>query len=438
MKNFGYDQTARAIKPFEKKIQNEPQQELGVLEPKVTAVGKLEGAVSMLQVAKASVKKIRLTLEEMQEFLKREADGEKDVPSSVINKHLTERITQAERHAMAASFQGRALLNGRSGIIARVNGEGLRFVKGSARCKSSQVGGYPVSIEQEGKPASLVGSERINEALLSEESLIAVSEGEQEVRYKLQRGESLESLTFNLQQSLWMGGLDVSVFISRDQRLVLMHNQLGSKHSFKAKSLTTRMLSPAAGYYKDSEPGQDVLGKIAGEAAMGEGGFLTGNPGNPRTDGLTLHYEGKPQYLGEIIGYVEIEQRGIIVPLEVTQRRQEILSLPSLMPEVLGLGAGNRSGIKSLQEIKGASWQERVDSQKVIHKALTELEAFKKELGWKEDAYVHRAIELLKAGSSHVGRPEDLMSLSKDKATQMAGELKGMLNAQEIKRISQR
>jgi flagellar hook-associated protein 2 len=78
---------------------------------------------------------------------------------------------------------------------------------------------------------------------------------------------------------------------SKDEngRLVLTSKQYGSKAAFTVVSdQEAADNNSGIGTTRLEVRGQDVAGTINGEAATGDGQFLTGNSGNPTTDGLQI------------------------------------------------------------------------------------------------------------------------------------------------------
>ncbi len=394
-----------------------------------SVIGKLENSVSMLQTARMNVSKTKGLLEEMKEFLEndRHQSSWAKIPVSVVNNFLTDRMSKIKELTGTAGFQEKILLNGDSGVKGDVTGDNLRFVRGSARVVSSESPGYPLAIYQSPKPAILMGLAQVSQMTLEEESFIALTDGSQEVRYNLKEGEDSESLVMNLQQCLTDHGMDISVFRTKDDHLFFRHNQLGSRTGFQGMSYHTRLLSALPGQYRPADPGIDIAGTISSESAQGDGGFLIGDKGNKRTDGLAVFYDGQVEYSGQIVGYVNAQQNGIIVPLDATERKMEILSIPSLVPKQLAVGVANQSGFLDLSMIRGNTEAECRDSLKMILWSLTYLDFILDELKWKEKIYVERAVEMLRSTISPQSEEEEMLYLSKDKARDMVSQLKTML-----------
>lgn len=394
-----------------------------------SVIGKLESSVSMLQIAKSSIEKTKGWLSEMKTFLEKEVSygSISNLPETVINNFLADRLNQIKMTAEAASFQGKALLNGNSGLRGETTADHLRFVKGSARVISSPLEGYPVAITREASSAYLMGMEQMSEKTLRNESMITISEGSVEVQYRLQSNENPESLVKNLQQMLLNNGLDISVFKTSDDHLLFRHNQPGSTLRFKGLSYNTRLVSILPSQYRYAVPGEDVAGTIASETARGDGGFLIGQKGNRLTDGLILYFNGKIQSPGEVVGMVKVTQNGIQVPLDSAEKRAEILSLPGLVPTLQAVGVGNRSGFSDLSKIRGNTQMEKKDALKLIVWSLLDLGYLLDELKDKEESYVQRAMDLLKESFNSKPAGEEILYLSKAKAGEMAEQLKTMI-----------
>ncbi len=401
-------------------------------------IGKLESGVSMLQVAGSKIESIRDWLMEMKEFL--EGDGDQSsvatIPESVMNNFLTDRLAHIKMLAETTAFQDRVLLNGKSGTTGEIRGDNLRFVSGSARVVSSESPGYPLAIYRSPKPSFLMGFTRIDRETLRHESIIALADDSREIRYRISENEDPDTLVANLQQCLSDHGLEVGVHCTREGFLFFEHDRPGSKTSFRGMSCRTRLLSEIPGKFQEAEPGCDIAGTIASEPARGDGSFLIGERGNPKTDGLVVQYNGAIEYPGQIVGYVDVTQNGIRVPLDVSGNRIEVLSLPCLQPESLAVGIPNRSGFDSLAEIRAHTPQEARDTLKLVVWATTYLEHLREELRWKENVYVDRAVDLLRSTMSARSGGDDILNFSKGKAQQMAGQLKEMMTPTMVLQIA--
>ena len=392
-------------------------------------IGQLETGVSLIQATQKNVEKISFWLQEIGNFI-HDINGSRTpatVPKSVINKYIGDRLALVEDLASNASFQGRKLLNGDCGIKAEVIGENLRFVRGSARVLSSQESGYAVAVYQAPKPSILTGHSQLMQNEIDREELIYLSDDIQEIKYKIKKDETAESLVKHLREFLLDQNLDIEVFRTGDNRLFFRHNQLGSKIRFRGMSYKTRIISSHPGQYEFSMPGVDIAGTIGSESAHGDGGFLVGDRNNKHTDGLVFFYDGAVDYPGQVVGHVHVKQNGITVPLEPSCKTVEMLSIPSIKPELLAVGLTTRSGFSDLASINTDNETEQKDALKMVLWSIVYLDYLSKELKQKENDYVNRTIQLLKGSMVNSSVREDEFYLSKEKAGAMVEQIKEML-----------
>ncbi|MFH2129857.1 MAG: hypothetical protein ABIK68_05730 [bacterium] len=392
-------------------------------------IGRLESSVSKIQTATIGVEKIKGLMSEMKRFLEEEGyrSFRAQIPVSVINNFLTDRLAHMKMTSETTSFAGRALLNGKSGVRGSVSGKNLRFIRGSARVQSSGENGYPIAVYQAPRPSVLTGAIRLSPEELRRESMIALADESREVRYRVRPDENPDSLVMNLQRYLVDNNFDISVYCTQDNHLFFRHNQLGSANSFRGMSAQSRLISEIPGHYREAEPGADVTGTIGSEQAHGEGGFLIGNRGNPHTEGLVVYFDGMIETPGQIVGSVHIEQNGIRVPVDLTGSKVEILAIPSIQPEMLAVGVSNRSGFTSLRSIRANTVLECRDALKLIGWSMTYLDYLLEELKYNEANFVDRAVEVLRSTMRPQAAGEEILYLSKDKARSMVDELKSML-----------
>lgn len=148
-------------------------------------IGRLESGVSKIQTAAVGVEKVKGMLSEMKRFLEEEGyrSFRAQIPVSVINNFLTDRLAHVKMTSETVSFRGQALLNGKSGVKGSVTGRNLRFIKGSARVQSSGENGYPIAVYQAPKPSVLSGAARLTADEIRRESIIALADENHEVRY---------------------------------------------------------------------------------------------------------------------------------------------------------------------------------------------------------------------------------------------------------------
>jgi len=401
-------------------------------------IGKLESSVSLIQTANLKIDKTKGLLLDMKQFLEEEGyrSFRAQIPVSVINNYLPDRLNQIKMTTESAGFQNKSILNGKCGVRGKTNNESLRFVEGSARIVSSSAEGFPVTIYKAPKASILVGTGVLTSDMLKKERTLAFADDIHEIHYQIGKDENKDTLLSNLQRYLLDNGFDINVYCTNDNHLIFRHNQFGSGRTFKGMSYQTNLISHVPGEYTIADPGQDIEGNIAQETAEGKGGFLTGDKGNLQTDGLKIYFDGDIERPGQIVGYVKVKQNGIKVPIDMTGSKVEILSIPSICPESLAVGVTNNSGFKSLENIRANTVSECRDALKLIKWSIEYLEYLQDELTWSEKNYVNRAVELLRSTMSSNIAGEEILFLSKEKAKNMVGQLKGMLTPEMIKNVN--
>lgn len=446
-----YDHQQTAVKKLEKNRRVDPALGISRGDPtsrqeytspfeqgRFAMIGRLESGVSKIQTAVIGVEKIKGMLAEMKRFLEEEGyrSFKAQIPVSVINNFLTDRLAHIKMTSETVSFRGQALLNGKSGVKGSVTGRNLRFIRGSARVQSSGENGYPIAVYQAPRPSILKGAGRLTAEEIRRESIIALADEGHEVRYRVRADENPDSLVTNLQRYLVDNNFDISVYCTTDNHLFFRHNQLGSANTFRGMSAQSRLISEVPGRYRDAEPGADVMGTIGSEQATGEGGFLMGDRGNPHTDGLVVYFDGMIETPGQVVGSVTVEQNGIRVPVDVSGARVEILSIPSIQPEMLAMGVSNRSGFTSLKSIRANTVLECRDALRLIEWSMTYLDYLIEEFRYNETNFVDRAVELLRNTMAPQSAGEEILYLSKDKAKTMVDELKGMLTPEMTMKVT--
>lgn len=394
-----------------------------------SVVGKLESGVSMLQIAALNVERIKGWLTEMRDLLHSELSNPSRAAGSgsVVNEFLANRLAKIKIASEAAGFQGKTLINGGAGVKGKAIGDGLYFVRGSGRVVSSGEDGYPVLIERRPAPGILTGGERISSEVLKAETAIALADDSHEVLYHIKAGEDPDSLIRNLQQCILEGGLDISVQRGRGDCLVFRSNQLGSAAAFRGMSYKSRLVSEIPGRFKHAAPGEDIAGMIGCEPAEGNGAFLIGKRGNRRTDGLIVYYSGSAEGAGKPAGHVRVEQNGVKIPLNLEGTRTEILCLPSVQPEMLAVGVSTPSRFDSLKAIRADTAEQCLDALKLVLWSLADIDYLLDEMKGKESVYVNLAMELLRSSMKPRTAGEETISLSKQKAGEMAEQLKMLL-----------
>ena len=405
--------------------------ETDIIKSQNSVISELEDNVSRLQTAAHGIDQMYDTLKDLADFLGTEVSfkSNSNIPSSVINNFIDEKLTEVKSFCQQTTFSGKRLLNGESGVVGRTEGKGLQFVRGSALVKSSGEAGYEVQVTRVPTASLLMGAAKLDKEILKKEHHIIVKDQKKEVCYELKPDESIYSLLNNLQKKLNSNGLDINVFQSRNNYLILKHNEPGDHTRFTGMSQNTALLSKIPGEPERCIPGQNVAGYINRELAYGVGGYLVGSPGNYRTDGLILFFNGSEPQAGESTGRVFVRQNGIQIPLSVEDTEMDLISLPDISPENMSVGVSNTCGFMNLATIRSNNATENIESIKLIRYAMEDLKDLQTELKRKESFYVELAISLLKNPVNSKEAGIGVVSSSHEKANEMAEQIKLMLIA---------
>lgn len=392
-------------------------------------INQVEQGVTMLQTARKGADKVHNWLKEMKEFLEdlQERTAHTLLPESVVQHYLEDRLDRIREVVRDVTFQNRQLLTGEFGVKTNVTGNRLQFVRGGPFVKSSGPRGYSVAIFGMASRSAIIGQERLTEESLRVEKMISLFEGTQVMHYKLKKGEDPDSFVKNLQDHIIANGLDLSVFRTTDDHLIIMHNQKGSFTKFAGISHKTRLISANPGVAFKSIPGEDIQGTISGETAIGYGNFLIGSQGNQQTEGLIVYYDGKLDFPGQVVGNIYVEQKGLAVQTRLDNSDREIITVPSLLPETQAIGVTNNSGLGNLSMVRGKTELQRLDSLRLINWALEDLNGLAEEWREKENYFVSKAVDLLKSSMKPEHPSDEKFQISTEKAKKMADDLKTML-----------
>ncbi len=124
-----------------------------------------------------------------------------------------------------------------------------------------------------------------------------------------------------------------------------------------------------------------------------------------------------------------------MVPLDLNGSHAELLSIPGLSPDLLAIGVSNHCGFINLGSIRVNSDQEKYDALTLIGCSKRDMEELRAELKKKEEYYVTLAINLLKASMDTKAAGIDIMSFSKEKAGEMASQIKTMITPSMVQSV---
>lgn len=166
----------------------------------------------------------------------------------------------------------------------------ITFVSATDATRPSPIGGYEVVITQVATKAKAVAGTAQTAARTTSETLIFSGSlfGDETYSITLDPGTTIDDTIARINNDPRLKNLVVASK-DADGRLVIEARNYGSASSFRVVS--NRAAGPDnSGIGADGidANGQDVAGTINGEPATGRGQFLTGDTGNPNTDGLQI------------------------------------------------------------------------------------------------------------------------------------------------------
>jgi flagellin len=216
---------------------------------------------------------------------------------------------------------------------------------------------------------------------------ITISEDGKTVSFTATPGDSVDQAIGKLKNEVEDNGLNVTLSVTEDGRLMIRHDEYGSAPSFSVASKTAGVLSEEAGQMTSALAGKNVQGTIGGHVTTSEGLVLTGADGTP-VEGLQIRYTGDTLTEADAgegdpaAGRVAVYQNSLIFQVGPNAGQAESVSLVNTNTRVLGRGLANESGFRSLQDIDlrgGAKSAE--DGQRLIDKAIDEVTTTRAQLG---------------------------------------------------------
>lgn len=166
----------------------------------------------------------------------------------------------------------------------------ITFVSATDATRTSPIGGYEVVITQVATKAKAVAGTAQTTARTTSETLTFSGSlfGDETYSITLDPGTTIDDTIARINNDPRLKNLVVASKDS-DGRLVIEARNYGSAGSFRVVSnLAAGPDNSGIGADGIDANGQDVAGTINGEPATGRGQFLTGDTGNPNTDGLQI------------------------------------------------------------------------------------------------------------------------------------------------------
>lgn len=171
----------------------------------------------------------------------------------------------------------------------------ITYVSSTPKTVVSAAGDYQINITQLATKGSIVGTSASSEGWSQTEKLTFGGNlfGNTSFELTILAGSSLDSVVSQINNDPKLR--DQVVASNAGGHLKLESKRFGTAGNFSVVSdLTAEIDNSGIGTSGQSSytSGVDIAGTINGEAATGNGQFLTGNAGNANTDGLQIQYTG--------------------------------------------------------------------------------------------------------------------------------------------------
>lgn len=361
------------------------------------AIANTEQATAILRTAEGAISEVNNTLVSLRGLALHAAnEGANDALAAEADQMEVKTGLEAiARIASNTNFGRRNLLDGSSGIVGEAQGQGLAYLGATARTRSSPISGYAVEVTQLPARAELVSRSRLTQDDLPGLT-VSLIEGGRSVRVDGTAQDSPEAFIGRLRAAVMQAGLRLDVR-SDEGRIVVRHLDYGSAPTFQALSSVDGILARDAGVMERPQPGQDIAGTIGGEAAIGTGLVLRGQPGNESTEGLAVRYtgplvatggltpEGEPmreyQPSTGAVGLVNVANNALDFQIGPNAGQRISVPLPAIDPHVLARKVETPSGFTSLADIDVSKAAGARDALKLIDSAVDELTEMRGRLG---------------------------------------------------------
>ena len=351
------------------------------------AVRNTEVAVSMVQTTEAALEEVSRLLIDLRQLAVHASNQAANDPLSLeADQHEVNNIIQAlNRIATQTSFGSKKLLDGSGSVSGSAVGDDLEFVSGTIETTASTEEGYEVKIIDPASKAFLISDSFIDtDFIVSDETeTVTLIENGKVIEHQIRGGDTISDTVSQLNRLAKEEGLDINVSISDDDKLLIQHNQFGSKHSFLAASSTGGFISQEENTPQAAIAGTDVSGSIGGYAAVGDGELLIAKDGTP-VEGLTVKYSGIPLDFDEEgvpVGRVFVDQQSLLFQLGADAGDVTNINLAPTFAYNLGRNIDNESNYESIADIDLRNFQGAQDALKLVVAASNDITSLRGRLG---------------------------------------------------------
>ena len=413
-----------------------------------------EESVTLIQTAEGGLTKINNILTKMKQIALHASNGA--VNDSAMREadqmEMEHLLGSVDRITQNTQFNNKRLLDGSMGTNGTVVGDNLRFVGAAPDSPSSPLEGFPIDITEIATRAYKVGAVPVTVDSFGKGFQVTLMEGGKMVTVDFRKGkvgEQIEHLINKykevperfsaadtsrqiqqiiehaLRKEVESQQLKLDVRFDEQGILNIQHKAYGDHVNFSVACNTPGIITTQGRAAEPSDPGQDVQGRIAGDAADGHGQYLTAPPGSS-AQGVSIRYTypdeltpepvlneaglvvghrrvktNPEQVIGNdqnpiIEGYLHLQQQSTTFQIGYEASEQNaVVSLPDVKVFKLGRDLDNRSNFESLADIDVSTVQGAFDASKLINKAIDEISIMRGELGSFQRNRIERTLGLL-------------------------------------------
>ncbi|MBU2643860.1 flagellin [bacterium] len=374
------------------------------------AIENSETAVSILQTTESNMGEITGLLNGIRQLVIHALnEGANDKVAIIADqKEIDAALRTIEEIASNARFADKYLLDGSNGVSGSTTGDGLELISATTRTKDSREKGFEVRITNRACRSHLKGSTALTDQMVKAGERLTLIENGKKATYLSNQNDTIETTVQNLRSEITKYGLDLNVELTADGVLAVRHNQYGNNYEFQVSSSTAGVLSSQANQIQNVSNGRNIGGTINGESAVGEGRYLSAIDGATCTDGLKIRYLGDdidPRLKadceirdmvvdetvesdapdippgGIAVGRVYIAQNSMKFQVGGNRNQMINISLRDMKPSGFATGIANKSGFRSLADIRITDSDLAQDALTLVDVAINQIASERGKLG---------------------------------------------------------
>ena len=385
------------------------------------AIDNSETAISMIQTSEANLGEINNLLVSMRQLAIHAAnDGVNDEYTlSADQNEIFNALNTIDRITEQAQFGNKKMLDGSMGAAGTTTGKNLEFISATVATADSREKGFAVDIIRDATKTHLSGSVALTQGIINAGEKLTVIENGKMAEYTTKENDTVDTAIANLRAEIVRKGLEVNIDINTKGVIELSHQRFGSEDGFQVSSTTAGVLGGNAGEVEVAIAGEDIVGLINGESAIGKGQILTGLSGAECVDGLSVRYygDGKDEIkpgctVNDLeepvdpavakaqsrkdeeaateeargnnpkrVGRVFVSQNSMHFQVGGNLNQTVGISIKGTNTDQLSRGVANMSDYKNLRDIDVTTFQGAQDSLKLIDHAIDQMTNTRGELG---------------------------------------------------------